>query len=602
MVTDGAALVEGRAGITFGVELYIPWDAPEAVVNLQSDGVVNLGSIPDAIGPAGRRPGAAESRVLQGRDVRSVRVLVLDQNFHDVTIVDMGDVPESSVSLQELSLLRQQWLPAILRHMVWLQQDLEVMRAEAKKRFRQTRPSSCVYCGTWIKCDMYRHVAKFHLDLAQLWGCPVSRCTVWKGTPQDCMDHVRGAHNVPWVVKSASIEQFVPPWTVRHQVWSKSLMASHSGISTDVLLFSDINLSLVHHYQIHKRGLPHIAFRNNYLARLRTLLPPAVAQSQEGMLSPVSSGPASLRHARSAELELESPRKTRRARRRMQPILVMGESVGDIPILTIQDSSDVQGAIVYDCRPPLLPVSLQLKDIGALPLRPTVVSASLAAPPGEDGMAISGVGPEGIVLPELGVAPLVDSGTDLEDELSTPNDSPSTGAPRPEGVGLPRVRPAPPDVIDFELEKALLQVSILPVMVTPIVDPVVDLPGAPSLYPAPPLPVLPMDQQVPVSGISPLREVAGSPVLDVFPSYKVSPACSVYGPVTSPISPSLREDDVSRPPSSPAMMDQHLSRDGELLRGESTDLPLLAMPMTPRPVAEEMVLGLAVGSRRYTLT
>ena len=123
MATDGAALVEGRAGIMFGVQLYVPWDAPEAVVDIHSDGVVNLGSIPDVIGLTGRRPGAAESRVLQGIDVRCVRVLVpdsrgLDHNFHDVTIVDMGDVPESSVSLQELSLLRQQWPPAVLRHMV----------------------------------------------------------------------------------------------------------------------------------------------------------------------------------------------------------------------------------------------------------------------------------------------------------------------------------------------------------------------------------------------------------------------------------------------------------------------------------------------------
>ena len=103
-------------------------------------------------------------RCLLRRDVRSVHVLVpdsrgLDQNFHDVTIVDMGDVPESSVSLQELSLLCQQWPPVVLHHMVWLQQDLEVMRADAKQLFRQTRPSSCVYCGTWIKCDMYRHVS-----------------------------------------------------------------------------------------------------------------------------------------------------------------------------------------------------------------------------------------------------------------------------------------------------------------------------------------------------------------------------------------------------------------------------------------------------------
>ena len=133
------------------------------------------------------------------------------------------------------------------------------------------------------------------------------------------------------------------------------------------------------------------------MAWLRALLPLAVAQSQEGMLSPVSSGPVSLRHARSAELELESPRRTRRAKRRMQPVCVMGEC---LPILTIQDPSDVQGAIVYDCRPPFQPVSLQLKDFGPLPLRP-VVSASLAAPPWEDGMAISGVGPEGELFRRL---------------------------------------------------------------------------------------------------------------------------------------------------------------------------------------------------------
>ena len=279
MATDGAALVEGRAGITFGVELYIPWDALEAVVDIHSAGVVALGSITDVIGLTGRRPDAAESRVLQGRDVRSVRVLVpdlrgLDQNFHDVTIVDMGESLVSlqelslSVSLQEVSLLRQQWPPVVLRHMVWLQQELEAMCADAKKRFRQTKPNSCVYCSTWIKCDLYRHVANFHLDLVQLWRFPVSWCTVWKGTPQDCMDHVREAHDVPWVVKSAWMDQFIPPWTVRRQVWSDSLKQSHSGISTDVLLFSDINLSLVHHYRVHKHGLPHVAFRKDYMARL----------------------------------------------------------------------------------------------------------------------------------------------------------------------------------------------------------------------------------------------------------------------------------------------------------------------------------------------
>ena len=76
MATEGAALVENRAGITFGAELYIPWDAPEAVVDIHSEGVVPLRSIPDVIGIAGRRSDAVECRILQGGDVRSVRVLL----------------------------------------------------------------------------------------------------------------------------------------------------------------------------------------------------------------------------------------------------------------------------------------------------------------------------------------------------------------------------------------------------------------------------------------------------------------------------------------------------------------------------------------------
>ena len=270
---EGAALVEDRSGITFGVELYVPWDAPEAVVDIHSEGVVPLGSVPDVVGLVGRRPDATGSRILQGRDVSSIRVLVpdargLDQNFHDVTIVDMGDVPEASASVTELSVLCKQWPPAVFRHMVWLQQDLEMMRANAKKRFRQTKPTPCVYCGRVIKCDMYRHVTKFHLDLAQLWRCPVSWCTVWKGNPQDIMDHVTGAHDVTWIAKTANMEQFVLPWTVHRQVWSDALKAAHSGISTDILLSSDLNLSLTHHYRVHKRGLPHIFFRKDYMSKL----------------------------------------------------------------------------------------------------------------------------------------------------------------------------------------------------------------------------------------------------------------------------------------------------------------------------------------------
>ena len=254
---EGAALVDDRVGVTFDVELCVPWDAPEAVVDINSADVVMLGSVPDKVGLFGRRKEAAASRILQGRDSRSVRFLVpdvrgVDQNFHDVTIVDMDEEHEPKVTSADLTHMRDSWPPGIFNHMKWFQQDLELMRKEAKRVFTQSRPVPCKYCGKVIRCNMYRHMARLHLDLAQLWRCPVSWCTVWKGTPQDCMEHLRNGHDVPWISRTASIERFVPPWTVRRELWTESLRPEHSGISTDIMLFSDLGLSLTHHYRVYR--------------------------------------------------------------------------------------------------------------------------------------------------------------------------------------------------------------------------------------------------------------------------------------------------------------------------------------------------------------
>ena len=103
MDADGFLIVDNRAGVTFGVELYAPWDAPEMAVDLSSARAVALQNVPDVFGMIGRPDSATESRVLQGRDACSIRVFIpdcrgLDQNFYDVTVVDMGDLPESHVT------------------------------------------------------------------------------------------------------------------------------------------------------------------------------------------------------------------------------------------------------------------------------------------------------------------------------------------------------------------------------------------------------------------------------------------------------------------------------------------------------------------------
>ena len=128
-------------------------------------------------------------------------------------------------------------------------------------------------------------------------------------------------------------------------MWSDALSAQHSGISTDVLLFSNIHLSLVHHYRIHKRGLPHIAFQKNYLSQLRTLLvlPLPVALPPGRVVSPDSSG--LLRSGDSPEVVLGPTRTTRRAHRRRRPVRVEEPAVVIIPVFTIQDPLATAGAV-----------------------------------------------------------------------------------------------------------------------------------------------------------------------------------------------------------------------------------------------------------------
>ena len=275
---DGAALADDRPGVTFTAELCVPWDSPEAVVDINSTDLISLGSFPDKVGLFGRRKEAAVSRIMAGRDSRSVRFVVpdgriVDRGYHDVTVVDMEEEREPMVVLSDMMRLRELWPVEVFDHMKWHQQDLELLRKSAKKYYQQTRPMPCRFCGKVIRVDMYCHVARLHLDLVQLWRCPIAWCTTWKGSPQDCLEHVRSGHDAPWVSKTASIEKYAPPWTVRRQLWTDSLRIEHSGISTDMLLFSEVGMPLTQHYRVYKGGLPHAVFRTDYLSRLRSLLP-----------------------------------------------------------------------------------------------------------------------------------------------------------------------------------------------------------------------------------------------------------------------------------------------------------------------------------------
>ena len=144
------------------------------------------------------------------------------------------------------------------------------------------------------------------------------------------------------------------------------------------------------------------------------------------------------------------------------------------PVTADQTVWELAGAVVYDCRPRVLPVSIQLRDFR----RPSVVrpaaSSSLAAPPAEEALVSRSSVLERAAAPVFAAVLSDDSGTGLEDEL--------------------------------------LHVSPLLMIISPLPDSDTALPVSPSRYPAPPVPAL--ADPAPASQLSsvPLRGGERAPV------------------------------------------------------------------------------------------
>ena len=177
-----------------------------------------------------------------------------------------------------VTLLRWQWPLSVLSGMSRKQTDLELLRYACKKRFHGAQTGCCSYCGTNIKHDMARHVASFHLDLAQLWRCPVSWCTQWKGTPQDCIDHIQKKHSVPDSVKAANLGHWFPTWTVTRAAWHRLL--NHKYRVSQQTLFSEHDLPLVHHYWVLGRSAAHASLHGTFMTKLRVFTVRAAAEAK----------------------------------------------------------------------------------------------------------------------------------------------------------------------------------------------------------------------------------------------------------------------------------------------------------------------------------
>ena len=240
-------------------------------------------SIQDVMGLQALRPSAAVCKVMTVPNSNCVRIVTPDEHvctgFDEILVYDMGQKEWPQVPLSEIECLRLDWPKDLFSFVGRYQLELEQMRKVCRDRFGLAAAGTCPTCDKYIQVSLGKHVALYHLDLAQLWCCPVDWCPVWKGTSQDCVDHMRKAHNTPISVKAGNLAPWFPPWTVTREQWHSMSRPSVSGIAIGTFLFSRIGMPLFHRYRVFDRLGSHPAFREPYMSRLFTFLKESDAES-----------------------------------------------------------------------------------------------------------------------------------------------------------------------------------------------------------------------------------------------------------------------------------------------------------------------------------
>ena len=195
------------------------------------------------------------------------------------------------------------------------------------------------------------------------------------------------------------------------------------------------------------------------MSQLRALLPlPAVLSIEGG-----SPDPACSSVMESPDVVCASPRPSRRAICRRRPTRVMETPVRIAPRLTIQDPLATAGAVMLNCRPQVLPGAMDVSGTDLAEIRSMSRAGVATTVPPEREQSFGGGDLLSLICPELGVSLQIDTGTDLEDELSIPASPPAAD----EHGAVPLSMLAD---VDSELEQVFGDVGSLPTMVTPVCD------------------------------------------------------------------------------------------------------------------------------------
>ena len=150
--------------------------------------------------------------------------------------------------------------------------DVERLRRDAPKRadkaFRYSGPGFCGVCDTRVHTALDVYMIACHLELGQLWRCPVEWCTVWKGSGRACLEHLAEKHGGSTLGATTNVANVFPPWTVTRDVWHAALRPNVSGVAVDAMLFHETGRRLVHRYRVYKDPFPNPALRDGVIPRL----------------------------------------------------------------------------------------------------------------------------------------------------------------------------------------------------------------------------------------------------------------------------------------------------------------------------------------------
>ena len=133
------------------------------------------------------------------------------------------------VSPSDVTALRRRWPKTVLREMQRRGGEMERLRRQACRRpewaYRHSQPGLCPIhvCKTWVESSLEVHMMCFHLELGQLWRCPVEWCAVWKGSVSDCREHFNDKHGGSTSLEFGNASRSFPPWTVTWKIWQTTL-------------------------------------------------------------------------------------------------------------------------------------------------------------------------------------------------------------------------------------------------------------------------------------------------------------------------------------------------------------------------------------------